>query len=92
MELLHQVPYKFGHEEAVYIMDSLREMRVNLFQQLLVQCQSIKVKRLFLHLAKEYNHKWFHKIDIEKINLGEGIRQVAKGTYYDKQLNLYVPK
>lgn len=84
MELLYQVPYKFGYEEAVYIMDSLRELRAGLLQQLLEQCQSIKVKRLFLHLAKECGHKWLQKIEVKKINLGKGTRQIAKGTYYDK--------
>ncbi|CCO22703.1 type IV toxin-antitoxin system AbiEi family antitoxin domain-containing protein [Maridesulfovibrio hydrothermalis] len=40
-------------------MQGLGTLRPALMQALLEQCNSIKVKRLSLFLAKEASHRWF---------------------------------
>ncbi|MCF6194867.1 MAG: type IV toxin-antitoxin system AbiEi family antitoxin domain-containing protein, partial [Kangiellaceae bacterium] len=58
---------------------------------LLLQCKSIKVKRLFLWLAERQNYAWFKKLDIENLNLGSGKRVIAKGGKLDKEYQITVP-
>ena len=39
-------------------------------QELLEECKSIKVKRLFLYFAERVGHSWFKRIDQTKIDIG----------------------
>ncbi len=47
-------------------------------QALLEKCTSVKVKRVFLFLADQAQQPWFTKLDLSRINLGSGIRQIAR--------------
>ena len=43
----------------LWIDGGLNDLVPNQVQQLLEQCISVKVKRLFLYLAEKTNHSWF---------------------------------
>lgn len=92
LEMLYLVPAYYTFEEAKLIMESLATLRSNLIQQLLVNCNSIKVKRLFLLLAEKNRHSWFKELNIKKIYLGSGKRLVVKNGALDKKYNITVPK
>jgi len=82
MECLEMTPNHFELNEAWEIMQGLNALNPNTVQQLLVQCKSVKVKRLFLFFAQKADHVWFRKLKLDEINLGSGKRSiVSKGVY-----------
>lgn len=92
LELLYLVPQEESFEEAGLLMEGLNTLRPVLVQALLEKCRSIKVKRLFLHLAEKQNHPWFKKLDTARVNLGKGKRSLIKGGHFDAKYQISVPK
>ena len=91
MEMLYHVPRKQGFDEALLIMQNLVSLRPLLVQQLLEQCRSIKVKRLFMHMAEKMEHTWVKQLDLTKIDFGSGKRVIAEHGVLDKQYDITVP-
>lgn len=92
MEYLHDIPEHESFDEANYIMEGLTTLRPALVQSLLEGCRSVKVKRLFLHLAERYSHPWFKSLDETSVNLGSGKRAIIKGGKLDKKFQIVVPE
>ncbi len=59
---------------------------------LLINCQSIKAKRLFLWFAERHNHAWLQKLDRSGIDLGKGKRMLVRGGKLDTKYNITVPE
>ncbi len=91
-ELLSHIPQKQGFKEAIKIFDNLTTLRSDLVQTLLENCNSIKVKRLFLYLAENSDHFWFKDINVKSVNLGKGKRVIDVNGKLDKKYNITVPK
>jgi len=91
MEFLHGVPQHHTYEEAAYLTEGLNLLRPQVVQTLMEQCTSVKVKRLFLHLATACQHAWLSKINRSRIDLGKGIRQIEANGYLDTQHSICVP-
>jgi hypothetical protein len=91
LELLFLVPVHQQYEESKLIFEGLRTLRPQLLQSLLEKCHSIKVKRLFLHLAEATNQPWFEDLNLKKINLGKGKRVIGVGGKFDSKYNISVP-
>lgn len=91
MEVLHLVPGKETFEEASLLMQGLTTLRPRLVQSLLEQCQSVKVKRLFMFLAGRHSHAWARKLDLSKVDFGKGKRMVVKGGRFDAKYRITVP-
>ena len=91
MEFLNEIPQHHTYEEAACLMEGLTSLRPDIVQSLLEKCTSIKVKRLFLHLATACQHAWLSKLNRSNINLGTGIRQIEKNGYLDNQHFICVP-
>jgi hypothetical protein len=92
MEMLYYVPGEQGFEESFRIMESLTTLRTDIVQQLLEDCNSIKVKRLFLYMAEKQNHFWFDGLDLSRIDLGSGKRKVVENGVLDKKYHITVPR
>jgi len=92
MEMLYLVPNEQSFDEASKIMEGLTTLRPQLVQQLLEECNSVKVKRLFLYMAEKNEHQWFQELNIEKINLGSGKRVIVKDGVFDKKYLITVPR
>jgi len=92
LETLHMIPNQQSFEEAVLLMENLGQLRPTAIQSLLESCNSIKVKRLFLHIAERNQHQWLSELDLSKVNLGRGKRVIGKGGEYDAKYQLSVPK
>jgi len=90
LEMLYHIPKYQGFAEASHLMENLAMLRPQLVQQLLEQCNSIKVKRLFLYFAEKHDHEWFNRLNINKINLGSGKRVVVKNGKLDKKYQITV--
>lgn len=79
MECLLLAPKRYDLMDVYYLMEMLTSLRSSLVQQLLEDCTSVKVKRLFLFMAEKARHRWFSKLDRSGISLGSGTRSFAKG-------------
>jgi len=91
MELLYLVPSRQPYEEALQLMGTLTTLRAEIVQNLLENCNSIKVKRVFMVMAREFGYSWFDKIDKSKINFGKGKRQLIKGGVLDPEYQITIP-
>jgi hypothetical protein len=58
---------------------------------LLEKCTSVKVKRLFLHLAELHRHPWVRQLDPTKVDLGSGKRALVPGGKLDPKYLITVP-
>lgn len=92
IELASTIESKEEILQAVVMMEGAANLRPNLLQRLLEACENIKTKRLFLWLARSVEHSWYHHIDISRINLGAGKRQIVQGGVLDEQFLITVPK
>ena len=72
-------------------MEGLNNLRPDLVQNLLENCSSIKVKRLFLYLAEKASHGWVQHIKLDKIDLGSGKRSIVKNGVYNSKYKITVP-
>lgn len=91
LEILLDVPEKVSFEYADQLMQGLTSLSPRNLQQILEECDNIKVKRLFLWLAEKYNYSWVKKIDADKIELGSGNRMLVKGGKLDKKYKITIP-
>jgi len=92
LEAIYFIPEKQSFEEAYYLMEGLATLRPELLQVLLESCRSIKVKRVFLFLARCCNHAWKNQLNIDKIDLGSGKRVIDKNGFLDKEYLITVPR
>ncbi len=92
MECLALCPDKFPLTECFELIEGLVSLRPTKVQEMLENCKSIKVKRLFLYFSEKANHAWFKYLDISKIDLGAGNRSLAKGGVLVKKYKLVLPK
>jgi len=91
MECLALAPNRFDLTEAFEIMNGLVALRPNNVQNILEQCKSLKVKRLFLFFADKAQHSWFKHLDLSKIDLGTGKRSLMKNGVFIPKYNITVP-
>jgi len=92
MECLFLAPQKIDLIECYHLFEGLVNLEPKLLNELLANCNSVKVKRLFLYMAEKVNHQWFQFLKTDQINLGNGNRMLTeKGVYISKYL-ISVPK
>ena len=91
MEVLYLVPQEESYEEAKLLMEGLSTLRPELVQTLLKNCRSVKVKRLFMHLAEACALPWVKKVNTKRVSFGRGKRVVVKGGHFDSKYNISVP-
>lgn len=91
-ECLYLTPDKLDMLEVFQIMSGLVNLRPGLLQKLLEECTSVKVKRLFLYMAKKANHQWFQFVDLSSVDLGHGDRSIVKSGSYDSEYRITIPK
>jgi hypothetical protein len=92
LELLDEVPERETFHQADMLMEGLRNLSPRKLHKLLVECRSVKVKRLFLWFAERHNHPWLQKVDRKDINLGSGKRMLVPGGKLDRKFNITVPE
>lgn len=78
-------------EYTYELMTGLSNLRPAEVQTLLNACRSVRVKRYFLWSAESSGHAWFRHLDLTKVNLGSGKRQLFKGGEYDPGYQITVP-
>lgn len=91
MEVLYAVPQQESYEEATLLMEGLTTLRPRVVRELLGNCASVKVKRLFMVLAESCQHAWVRKLDVSKVKFGKGRRMLVRGGRLDSKYNITVP-
>jgi hypothetical protein len=92
LELLDEVPHRETFHQADMLMEGLRNLSPKKLQKLLVDCRSVKVKRLFLWFAERHNHTWLKQLSCKDIDLGSGKRMLVRGGKLDTKFNITVPE
>lgn len=92
LELLDELPDR----ESFHVVDKLTEGLVSLsprrLQKLLIDCRSVKVKRLFFFFADRHKHAWLKHIERDTIDLGSGDRMLVRGGRFDPVHRITVPE
>lgn len=76
---------------AAELFEGLTVLRPQLINELLINCKSIRTKRLFLFFSDYYQHQWVNKIEKNKVLLGSGKIQIIKGGRMDRRYFITVP-
>ncbi|MDO1449635.1 type IV toxin-antitoxin system AbiEi family antitoxin [Rhodocytophaga aerolata] len=92
MECLYLAPKEQSLVECYDFMEGLNNLSPATVQAILEQCNSIKVKRLFLFMAEKARHSWFKYIKYDNIDLGKGKRSVVPNGVYLPQYEITVPR
>ena len=85
LEMLTLVPAQQGFDEAFKIIENALTLRPSLMQELLRQCDSIKVKRLFLYMAEKAQLTVADRLLQNAIDLGQGKRVIVKNGRLDQK-------
>lgn len=81
----------FG-DAVVDTFSGLGTLRPARLQSLLERCKSVRVKRVFMVLAREARHTWYERLNQSSLNLGKGKRQIFNGGRLDKEFLVTVPE
>jgi hypothetical protein len=92
MECLNLVPKQYNLMDLYYLMEQLTALRPNMLQALLEQNTSVKMKRLFLYMAEKAGHVWFNDLDLQKIDIGSGKREIVQNGVYDSKYQIIIPE
>ena len=92
LELLDEVPARETFHQADKLIEGLRTLSPRRLQELLEECRSIKVKRLFLWFAERHEFRWLLQIKQGRIDLGEGKRMLVRGGNLDPKYLITVPE
>jgi hypothetical protein len=92
LELLVDVPNEISFENAEQILQGMTSLSPNKLNELLLVCDNIRVRRLFLWMAERQNHQWFKKLNLADISLGSGNRVLLKGGVLNKKYKITVPQ
>ena len=90
LESLDLAPKYYNLTDLYQVMEMLNGLRPALLQQLLENCNSIKVKRLFLYMAEKAKHSWLEDLDLKKIDLGSGKRCIVKDGVYNTKYQITI--
>ena len=92
LECLYISPKRFDIVECYQILEGLRLLRPNTLQKILIDCRSIKVKRLFLYMAEKAQLPIFSKLNLNPISLGKGDRSIVKNGVYNSNYKISIPE
>ena len=91
IELCHLLPHKTDTEEVQLLVQGLTSLRPQLLQKALLDCLSVKAKRLFLVLAEIAAHPWFEQLNIPALDLGSGKRRLTIEGRLHPRFHITVP-
>lgn len=92
LEMLDELPRHESFHQADMIMQSAANFSPRRLQKLLVDCDSVKVKRLFFYFADRHGHAWLKRLDKTAIDLGKGKRMLVRGGKLDPVYLITVPE
>ena len=91
LEMVDELPHQESFHQVDTVMEGLANLRPQLLGKLLLECKSVKVKRLFLWYADRHRHAWFKHLDQSSIDLGKGKRQLVPQGHFDSRYQITLP-
>ena len=92
LECLLLAPNQYAYIDLFYIMEQLTALRAEVVQKMLEQTNNIRIKRLFLYMAKKADHYWFKDLNVSKIDIGSGKQKLADNGVYLSEYRITIPK
>jgi len=92
LEMLDELPGRESFHQADMIMQGAASFSPRRLQKLLLDCKSVKVKRLFFFFADRHRHSWLKHLEKDQIDLGEGKRVLVPGGRLDPVYRITVPR
>ena len=92
LEMLDELPNAESFHQVNMIMQGASTFSPRRLQKLLVECASVKVKRLFFFFADRHRHAWLERLDKKEIDLGKGKRMLVRDGRLDPEYLITVPK
>jgi len=90
-ELLDELPQRESFHLADKLVEGLPSLSPNRLKQLLADCRSVKVKRLFFFFADRHGPAWRKHINKDDYDLGKGDRMLVRGGKLDPIYRITVP-
>lgn len=91
LELCDERPGAALVYEVDAVMQGLVGLRPALVSRLLRCCRSVKVKRLFLALARRHAHAWLPRVSLDGVDLGSGKRVLVPHGRLDPHYHITLP-
>lgn len=91
-ELLDELPNHESFHVTDKLFEGLASLRPKRLNQLLTECRSVKVKRLFLYFSDRHKHAWNKYLDRDAVDLGSGDRMLVRGGKFDSVYRITVPE
>jgi hypothetical protein len=92
LELLDELPKGDSFHEVDMAIEGLTNLSPNRLENLLLDCRSVKVKRLFFFFADRHQHGWLKHINKNLVNLGKGKRMLVRGGTFNAAYQITVPE
>lgn len=92
LEFLYLIPEIESFDTATLLLKGLYQLRPEVIQELLEMCELIKVKRIFLALAEQFNLPCLQYINLANIDLGRGKYVIGEGGEYNSHYQISLPK
>ncbi|TPG55047.1 type IV toxin-antitoxin system AbiEi family antitoxin domain-containing protein [Sphingomonas glacialis] len=92
LETLEEVPKKVSFQHGAEQFEGLTTLRPKLMEALLLECRSVKAKRLFLYFSGQHRHAWARRLQTGDIDIGSGKRQIIPGGKLDSEYLITVPR
>ena len=89
-ETLYLVPNNQSLNEAFQLMEGMTTLRPRLLDELLAECNSLTVRRVFMVFAHRLRYPWYKKL--HAVDLGEGKRAFAGGGKYHPSFQISLPE
>ena len=92
LELLDELPGRESFHQVDKLVEGLANLSPRRLEKLLLDCRSIKVKRLFFFFADRHQHAWLKRINKDALNLGKGKRMLVRGGKLNAAYQITVPE
>lgn len=92
LESLYLSPTRFDLLECYQMIEGMHNIRPDVVQEHLSQCKSIRVRRLFLYMAKKATLPVVDFLDLSKFDLGTGDRCIVENGVYNAEYKISIPK
>lgn len=92
LELVNELPNKESFDIVDTIFQSLANLRPKRLDELLSQCKSVKVKRLFFVFADQHDHAWRKHLHARSYDLGSGPRALVQDGRIHPTYRIFVPE
>jgi hypothetical protein len=92
LELLDELPNRESFHQVDMAIEGLTNLSPLRLENLLLDCRSVKVKRLFFYFADRHSHGWVKHINKARIDLGAGKRMIVRGGVFNSAYQITVPE